>query len=345
VIGIGVIGCGYWGPNLVRNFNSSRSCRLVAVADRDPTRRELMGGLYPGVGVLADGADLIARPDVDAVAIATPVTTHYPLAKQALEAGKHVLVSKPLARSSSEAEELTALAEKNDAVLLVDHTFLYSGAVRTIRDLVRRGDLGDVYYFDSVRVNLGLFQPDVNVLWDLAAHDLAIMDFVLGAEAAQVSAVGADPLSYSSQGHESIAYVTVRYESGVLAHFHVSWLSPVKVRRTLICGSRRMVVYDHLDPDHQVKLYDKGVELPSLSQRHEALVQYRVGDMRAPKIDQTEALQTECAHFVECCEGRAVPETPGALGVRVVRLLEAAEHSLRHEGRLVPLGSFVPRPL
>ncbi len=333
---IGIIGCGYWGPNLVRNFWMEPSCGVRAIADLSDDRLRTMSRTYPGIRTTRNSREITHSDDIDAVVIATPVSTHYELAKAALEQGKHVLVTKPLAQNSEQAAHLVELAERHGRTLLVDHTFLFTGAVMKIRELIRSGEIGDVYAFDSVRVNLGLLQSDVNVLWDLATHDISILDYVLDEPPVAVSAVGADPLRYSRHGLESVAYVTFRLESGALAHVHASWLSPVKIRRTLISGSRRMLVYDHLDPDHQIKLYDKGVDISSDEDRYQALVQYRIGDMAAPKIDPTEALAREAAHFVSCCENGTVPLSDGADGLRVVLMLEAAQRSIR-EGREIPL--------
>lgn len=336
---VAVIGCGYWGPNLVRNFQKLPVCDMVAVCDRDPARVAALRALYPHLAGETDSEALLADASIDAVAIATPVSTHYTLARAALLGGKHVLVSKPMTVTLAQAEELIRIAREGGRVLMVDHTFVYTGAVRAIRDLVRGGELGEIHYFDSVRVNLGLLQPDVNVLWDLGPHDFSIMDYVLGLDPVSISAVGVDPLRYSRDGLQSVGYVTVRLQSGPIAHFSLSWLSPVKIRRTLISGSRRMVVYDHLDPDHQVKVYDRGVELHTREEQYKALVQYRAGDMYAPKVDQTEALEVECGHFIACCRGEAEPVTGGEAGRRIVRLLEAAQQSMERGGEVIPLAA------
>ncbi len=326
---VAVIGCGYWGPNLVRNFVKVSACQVVGVADLDPTRLEGVRRLYPAVQCTTDPGDLLASDEIDAVAIATPISSHFDLARSALRRGKHVLVEKPMTATAAEGEELIALAAARRRVLMVDHTFIYSGAVQKIRELIGRGELGQIYYYDAVRVNLGLFQHDVNVLWDLAPHDFSIMTFLLDSEPRRVTAVGAAPVQTDGWRRESVAYVTVEFGGELLAHFHLNWLSPVKIRRTLIGGSRKFVVYDHLDPDNQVKIFDRGVELlPDRDARYRALVQYRTGDMLAPKIDQTEALEVTCRHFVECILTGRRPLTDGAAGLRVVRLLEAAQRSL-----------------
>jgi predicted dehydrogenase len=335
---VGVIGCGYWGPNLVRNFFKLQDCEVVAVADLDPMRLQQIQRLYPKLETTTGAVGLINRSDIDAVAVVTPVSTHYELAHAALRAGKHVLVSKSMTATSAQAEELIALAERQQRILMVDHTFIYGGPVRKIRELIDQGELGQIYYYDSVRVNLGLFQRDVNVLWDLAPHDLSIMTYLIGKEPVSVSALGARPVNSGNYQHKSVAYVTIRFADETLAHVHVSWLSPVKIRRTLIGGSRKMVVYDHLDPDNQVKVYDKGVEVRSPEEQHQALVQYRLGDMYAPKVDQTEALEIECQHFVDCGLGQAKPITDGYSGLKVVRLLEAAQQSMERDGEVIHLG-------
>lgn len=327
-----VIGYGYWGPNLLRNLHQTPGCKAVALCDRDRSRLDAAKRTYPHLEVTPDADSLIRRRDIDAVVIATPVSSHAPLARAALREGKDVLVSKPLTATSAEAQELLDLAGANGRILMVDHTFVFSGAVRRVRELIERGDLGTLLYFDSVRVNLGLLQSDVNVLWDLAPHDLSILDYLLGRDPLSISAVGAAPIILKDWAHESVAYITLRYPDAFMAHIHVNWLSPIKLRRTLIGGSRKMVVYDHLDPDNQVKIYDRGVELSDGDTASRARVQYRVGDMFAPKVDQTEALQLECRHFLECIRNRSRPITDGRAGARVIRLLELAQESLRQGG-------------
>lgn len=334
---IGLIGYGYWGPNLLRNFIKSPDCEVVAVADRDEQRLSGIARVFPGLRTLRSADDLLSDKGIDAVVISTPISTHCDLASRALARGKHVLVEKPMASTVAQASRLVALADRRRLTLMVDHTFIYSGAVKTIKGLVQSGDVGDVYYYDSVRVNLGLFQQDVNVLWDLAPHDFSIMSHVLNAKPKTVWAVGACLPHSKGWKTESVAYVTIEFADGMLAHFHLNWLSPVKVRRTLIGGSKRMIVYDHLDPDNQVKVFDKGVEMHSESERYQLLVQYRAGDMWAPKIDQTEALETVCRHFLQCVTTGAPPLSDGQAGLDNVRLLAAAERSLRHQGKAVKL--------
>jgi predicted dehydrogenase len=337
VIRVGVIGFGYWGPNLARNFHECPATTLVAVADPQPARLADAARRFPGSATLESAEALLARPGVDAVAIATPVVTHAPLALAALRAGKHVLVEKPLAASVAEGEAMVAEADRRGLVLMVDHTFVYTPAVRRIRQLVDGGDLGDIYYYDSVRINLGLFQHDVNVLWDLAVHDLSIMDYVLGRHPVSVSATG---MSHVPGKPEDVAYLTMFYEGTLLGHVHASWLAPVKVRRTLIGGSRRMIVFDDLEASEKVKVYDRGISVdPSPEDRYQVLVGYRSGDMWAPHLPVAEALQQEVAHFAECIASGAVPLTDGYAGLRMVRLLEAGRRSLEERGATVPLAA------
>ncbi|MFY9556400.1 MAG: Gfo/Idh/MocA family oxidoreductase [Blastocatellia bacterium] len=335
MIGIGVVGYGYWGPNLVRNFAEAPGATLVSVSDLRVERLVEAQRRYPFLKTAEQFRDVLADPSIHAVAIATPVSSHFDLAMQALESNKHVLIEKPLAADAEKAARLIDEANRRKLVLMVDHTFVYTGAVRKIRDLVAAGDLGDIYYYDSVRVNLGLFQHDVSVIWDLAVHDLAILDFVLPSKPVAVSATG---ISHITGQPENVAYITLFFSDSKIAHLHVNWLAPVKVRRTLIGGSERMIVYDDLEPSEKVKVYDKGVTVsPGREQVYELLVSYRSGDMWAPKLDQTEGLQKEVRHFIDCIEHNKSPETDGAAGLRVVSLLDAAERSMHQRGRLVEL--------
>jgi len=327
---VGVMGCGYWGPKLIRNFMKARGCQVAAVADVDRAKLEAVQSLYPTLVTTTSAQDLLGSRDIDAVIIATPIVTHYELAKEALSRGKHVLIEKPMTATVAQAHELIRLAEQHHRVLMVDHTFVYTGAVRKIRETIEAGELGDLYYYDSVRVNLGLFQHDANVLWDLLPHDFSIMIYLLNKKWSRVSAVGAAPVQSDGWRRESIAYVAVEFTDGTLAHFHVNWLSPTKVRRTMIGGSRKMIIYDHLDPDNQVKIFDHGVKIRTDRERYQALVEYRIGDMIAPKIDQTEALETVCEHFIECARTGRRPLTDGFVGLRVVELLEASQQALEH---------------
>jgi predicted dehydrogenase len=343
VIRLGVIGYGYWGPNLVRNFAEVPGCQLVAVSDMRADRLAAVRARYPGVRTFADPNQLMSERRIDAVAIVTPVSTHYDLAMQALKAGKHVLVEKPLAVTADQAAQLVDEAERRKLVLSVDHTFVYTGAVRKMRELVHSGGVGDIYYYDSVRVNLGLFQHDVSVMWDLAVHDLAIMDYVLPLKPIAVSATG---MSHLEGKPENIAFLTLFFENRLIAHLHVNWLAPVKVRRTLVGGSKKMIVYDDLEPSEKIKVYDKGVTLtnetasPGPQQRYRMLVDYRSGDMWAPRLDITEALTTEARHFISCVEAGQPTMTDGQAGLRVVRILEAATESIAMRGRIVELDAM-----
>jgi predicted dehydrogenase len=335
MIGVGIVGLGYWGPNLLRNFAECAGARVKAICDLRDDRLASASGRYPGVAVTTNAREIFANPAIDAVAIATPVSTHFDLAMQALQAGKHVLVEKPIAASSTDAQRLIEEAERRRLVLMVDHTFVYTGAVKKIASLVSSGELGDLYYYDSVRVNLGLFQHDVNVIWDLAVHDLSIMDYVLPLRPRAVSATG---MSHVTGGHENIAYLTLLFDHRLIAHLHVNWLAPVKVRRTLIGGSQRMIVYDDLEPSDKIKIYDRGITLNnSPDSLLQMLVGYRSGDMWAPRLDAAEALRTETAHFVDCIEHGTAPLTDAASGLRVVRLVEAASESMKARGRPIDL--------
>jgi predicted dehydrogenase len=334
-VGVGIIGYGYWGPNLVRNFAEQPGSTLVAVSDLSVDRLTEVHARYPQVKVTTDCADLISDPQVDAVVIATPVSTHYDLTRRALQAGKHVLVTKPITADSTQAMELIEAAEQRSLVLMVDHTFVYTGAVQTIKQIVESGNLGQVYYYDSVRVNLGLFQKDVNVLWDLAVHDLSIMDYVLGQEPVAVAATG----SAHIQGHQvNIAYLTCYFDGSLISHHHVNWLAPLKVRRTLIGGARQMVVYDDLEPSEKVKVYDKGITVAGDPQgARETMIGYRTGDMWAPQVSLTEGLRMEAQHFLECVTHGRQPLTDGHCGLRLVRILEGAARSLAERGQPVTL--------
>ena len=329
MVNVGVIGCGYWGPKLIRNFAQVEGCNLLAVADTNLARLDAVKGLSPGVDTTTSAQEILHAREIDAVVIATPISTHFELAKEALETGKHVFIEKPMTTSVVQAQQLIDLSDLRHRVLMVDHTFIYTGAVRKLKTLIDSGELGDIYYYDSVRVNLGLFQPDTNVLWDLAPHDFALMTYLLDKRPVGISAVGSCPVRWNGWKQESIAYITIEFGDNAMAHFHVNWLSPVKLRRTLIGGSRKMVIYDHLDPDNQLKIYDKGIDIQETQGRLHALVQYRLGDLLAPKVDQTEALAVACQHFVDCIRTGDRPLTDGQAGLRVVELLEAAQLSMR----------------
>jgi len=335
MIGIGVIGFGYWGPNLVRNFSELQKSKVLAICDARPERLKSAQLRYPGVETTNDFRELMDHKGIDAIAIATPVSSHYELAMESLKAGKHVLVEKPLTMTSEQGARLIDEAEKRSLTLMVDHTFLYTGAVRKIKDLVDANGVGEVYYYDSVRVNLGLFQHDVNVIWDLAVHDLSIMDYVLGMEPVAVSATG---ISHVTGKPEDIAYLTLFFDSRVIAHIHVNWLAPVKVRSTLIGGDKKMIVYDDLEPSEKIKIYDKGITLGNNGEGiYKEMIGYRTGDMWAPKLDTAEALKLEAVHFLQCIEEKKKPVTDGAAGLRIVKILEAATESMKEHGRPLEL--------
>lgn len=337
MIRIGVIGYGYWGPNLVRNFYEATGAQVACVSDLRADRLAAVTKRYPTIRTTQNFRELIEDPAIDAVAIATPVSTHYELALRALQEGKHVLVEKPLASDTAQVQRLMEMAAKRNCVLMVDHTFVYTGAVRKIRDLVESGTLGEIYYYDSTRVNLGLFQHDVNVLWDLAVHDLSIMDYVLPFHPCAVSATG---LSHVPGGTENVAYLTLFFEGSQIAHIHANWLAPVKLRRTLIGASGKMIVYDDLEQSEKIKLYDKGITLSNHQnpeKLYQILVGYRTGDMLAPNLDTTEALRREADHFIRCIEQSEEPITDGSAGLRVVEILQAASQSMAQRGRPVDL--------
>ena len=335
---IGIIGAGYWGPNLLRNFSENESATVPWISDLDAKRLAALGRRYPSVRTTENYQDLIIDPALDAIVIATPVDTHYRFALEAINAGKHVLVEKPLTSSVAEAEELIAAAEHNGVNLMVDHTFVYTGAVRKIKELVESGELGDLLYFDSVRINLGLFQRDINVVWDLAPHDLSLMDYIIGKQPFGLSAIGS---CHIAKGIENIAYLLLKFEDEFIAHFHFNWLAPVKIRRTLLGGSKKMIVYDDIEPTEKIRVYDKGVtktEIESDSDREDAyrtLISYRTGDVWVPKLDGTEALRYVCAEFLDSIAEKRAPLTDGQAGLRVVRLLEAAQTSISNGGQVV----------
>jgi predicted dehydrogenase len=335
MIKVGVIGYGYWGPNVARNFNQPGVSQVVAIADRSDNCQHRAQEAFPQARVTADAQEILRSPDVDVVAVVTPVWTHYELAKAALNHGKHIFVEKPFTASVAQAEELIELAASKNLQIMVDHTFLFTGAVRKIRQLVDEGVLGNLFYYDSTRVNLGLFQHDINVVWDLAPHDLAIMDYLIQKEPEALVATGEKHLN----GLVDIAFLTVYFPGNVVAHINVNWLSPVKVRTTLIGGEKKMVVWNDLEADEKIKIYDKGVSVKNGEGMYNLLVSYRSGDMWAPRVEQTEALKAEVGHFVDCISANRAPINDGLAGLRVVRLLEAAEKSLKSRGRLIEIES------
>jgi predicted dehydrogenase len=330
---IGVIGYGYWGPNIVRNFHRGSESRVEMVCDRSSRMLERVSRAHPDIKTTNDCMDVLKSPDIDAVAVVTPVWTHYELAKQALANGKHLFIEKPFTCNVSQADELIDLAEAKGLLIMVDHTFLFTGAVRKIRQFVDDGTLGKLYYYDSTRVNLGLFQHDINVLWDLAPHDLSIMDYLIDSKAEAISATGQKHLN----GHEDVAYVTVYFPNKVIAHINVNWLSPVKVRTTLIGGENKMLVWNDLEADEKIRLYDKGVEIQNSSNVYDLLVSYRSGDMWAPQVERIEALEAEAAHFVDCICNDKQPANDGHAGRRVVQMLQAASQSVQNRGEAVAL--------
>jgi predicted dehydrogenase len=329
----GVIGYGYWGPNVVRNLDSLEDVKVLAVADNSPMARRRIHKAYPGVQVTAESSEVICSKDIDAIAVVTPVWTHYDITKAALENGKHVFVEKPFTSSVAQAEELIELAALKKLQIMVDHTFLFTGAVKKIGQLLQEGALGKIYYYDSTRVNLGLFQHDVNVIWDLAPHDLSIIDHLIKETPEAISATGQTHLN----GFEDVAFMTLYFPNKIIAHINVNWLSPVKVRTTLIGGEKKMLVWNDLEADEKIKIYDKGVNITDREGLYNLLVNYRSGDMWAPQVEQVEALRLELAYFIECISNNKTPFNDGAAGLRVVKMLEAANESVRRRGAFVNL--------
>src|SRR5881296_2964365 len=330
---LGVIGYGYWGPNIVRNFSSQPDCQLVAICDKKPKAVAQVLSRHPAVHATSNPDEVTSSPKVDAVAIVTPVSTHYELARKALENGKHVFVEKPFTATSAQAEELIELAERKNLQTMVDHTFLFNPAVRKIKELVDAGVLGPLYYYDSTRVNLGLFQHDVNVIWDLAPHDMSIMDYIIQEKPEAVVATGGTHLNCLAD----LAFITVYFPNKVVAHINVNWLSPVKVRTTLIGGEKKMLVWNDLEADEKIKVYDKGVQITNGQSVYELLVSYRSGDVWAPRVEQAEALKLELEYFMDCIRNDRTPFNDGLAGLRVVKLLEAADQSLKERGKIVRL--------
>jgi len=329
---MGVIGYGYWGPNIVRNFNTANGSEVTMVCDMNQQILKKVKKVYPQINVTDNIDELIKSPDVDAIAIATPVFTHHDLAKKALEAGKSVFIEKPFTYTVAEAEDLIELAAKKKLKLMVDHTFLYTGAVRKIRQVIDDGVLGNLYYFDSSRVNLGLFQHDVNVVWDLAPHDISIMDYVIGEKPQAVVATG---IGHFGRGLEDVAYLTFYYDHNIIAHINVNWLSPVKVRTTLIGGEKKMLVWNDLDPDEKIKIYDKGVQVKTKEGKYNLLVDYRSGDMWSPKVEATEALKLMAEKFVDYVENGGTIINDGIAGLNNIKMLVAANKSLTNKGGMV----------
>lgn len=329
MIGLGVIGYGYWGPNVARNFHGVEGSRVVAVCDRCTPSLRRAKEAFPNARLTSSSEEVVSSKDIDAIAVVTPVWSHYQLAKMALLSGKHVFVEKPFTSTSAEAEELIEIAQQRNLTIMVDHTFLFTGTVRRIRQLIKEGTLGKLYYYDSMRVNLGLFQHDINVVWDLAPHDLSILDYLIGTQPETVVATGESHLN----GVEDVAFITLYFPANVIAHVNVNWLSPVKVRTTLIGGEKRMLVWNDLEVDEKIKIYDKGVMMKSQKDVYGLLVSYRSGDMWAPRIEQNEALRTEAAYFIECVTNQKTPFNDGVAGLRIVRMLEAADQSIKQKGK------------
>jgi predicted dehydrogenase len=336
-LGLAIIGYGYWGPNLARCFAETEGCRVEAIVDASPAALGRAAKRYPYAKMLADWREALADPAIDAVAIATPVRTHFEIAEAALKAGRHVLVEKPMTETCQQAQRLIEAADRGGRTLMVDHTFVYAPAVQKMKELVASDDLGEVYYYDSTRINLGLFQRDVNVIWDLAVHDLAILQYVLGGAPTAVSANG---VSHVPGTPENMAHIALYLQNGAVAHLNVNWLAPLKVRQVLVGGSRKMIVWDDLEASEKIKVYDRGVTLTdSVEQLYSMLVSYRIGDMWAPRLATTEPLLIEAAHFVDCIRTGKRPITDGRLGLQVVEMLEAATRSMRLRGHPV---EFVP---
>jgi len=335
LIGVGVAGLGYWGPNLVRNLGASPRLELRWLCDLDADRMELIGRQYPKARRAVTFADMLADERLDAVVIATPAPSHYRLAKEALQAGKHVLVEKPMAMATAEAEELVGLAREMDRVLLVDHIFVYTPSVRKMAELVRAGEVGDILFFDSVRINLGVFQHDVSVLWDLAPHDLSIIDHLIAHGPESVMAIGT---SSTPHAVEDVVHLHLQYGGGLLASFHLNWLSPVKVRHFMVGGSRRSMLYNELDSSGRLKVYDRGIDVSAdPAGIRDVLISYRSGDVVSPRLDEVEPLSRLVEHFADCIDGRARPITGAEQGLRIVRILEAAQQSLANGSRRVRL--------
>jgi predicted dehydrogenase len=330
---MGVVGYGYWGPNIVRNLRSLDGCQVVGVCDQSPAAMRRIKQAHPDLNVTTNCSELLESKEIDAVAVVTPVCTHFDLAKAALQNGKHVFVEKPFTATVRQAEELVELAERKNLKIMVDHTFLFTGAVRKIRELIDEGVLGDLYYYDSTRVNLGLFQHDVSVIWDLAPHDLSIMSYLIPEEPEAVVATGQSHLN----GLVDVAFLTVYFPGNTIAHINVNWLSPVKVRTTLLGGEKKMLVWNDLEADEKLKIYDKGAQISNGQGLYDLMVSYRSGDMWAPKVEQTEALKVELGHFVDCVLQDRTPLNDGIAGLRVVKLLEAADRSLKERGRAVQI--------
>jgi predicted dehydrogenase len=333
---VGIIGLGYWGPNLVRNFLAHSDVKSVVACDINEERLKTISHRFPSV-ILSNSCEETLTGDCDLIVIATPVASHYPIAKKALQNGKHLWVEKPFTADISEAEELIELAESKNLQIFVDHTFIYNGAVIKMKELIDKNELGNILYFDSERINLGLFQKDVNVIWDLAPHDLSIMQYILGKKAKAISANGIANFN----GKENIAHISIYFDDNCFAHFHVNWVSPVKIRRMIVGGDKKMLVYDDMENFEKIKVYDSGIEIKEAEKIHEALVQYRIGDMFSPKVNQTEALALGAKECIDSIKQDRRPLTSGYDGLEVVKLLEASDKSLKSMGQIVEINHLV----
>ncbi|MEW5691884.1 MAG: Gfo/Idh/MocA family oxidoreductase [Candidatus Hydrogenedentota bacterium] len=334
MIKVGVIGYGYWGPNIARNFNIIESAKLIAICDSDKKARERARKMYPYVNIVANSDDIIKSKDIDVIAIVTPVSSHFNLAKKALQNGKHIFIEKPFISNSVQGEELIQIAEKKKLTIMVDHTYIFTGSIKKIKELIDNKIVGNLFYYDSTRVNLGLFQHDVNVIWDLAVHDVAIMDFLINKKPVAVSATGS---KHFCRDLEDVAFLTLYFNDNFIAHFNVNWLSPVKIRLTLIGGDKKMVLWNDLESDEKIKIYDKGVDIKTVEGKYKLLVDYRSGDMYAPKLERKEALKTEIEYFIECIEKNKRVINDGYAGLRVIKILEASNKSLKKFGRYIKL--------
>lgn len=331
---IGIIGYGYWGPNLVRNFNNVAGSKVHTVCDFREDRLKIVAKTYPGTIVSTNTDDILLNKDIDAVVIATPVFAHFPIAKKALENGKHVLLEKPMTSSVKEAEELMNIAAQKGKLLMVDHTFLYTGSMKKMKQLIDDGSIGNIRYFDSTRINLGLFQPDVNVLWDLAPHDISMLLYMVNKKPYSVNATG---ISHTKNGIENIAYLTVNYQDDLIGHFSCSWTSPVKLRTLLIGGDKKMLVFNDLEPSEKIRVYDTGYDYKSDEEKNRLLVDYRTGDVHIPKIEMKEALLSMAEDFTNCIKTGNTPLSHAGLGLEVTRILEASQQSIKNNGKEIKL--------
>lgn len=332
MINFAVIGYGYWGPNIVRNLISQKEAQVKTVCDVSPKALHKAKELYPGIALSRDYKKAIKSTQIDAVAIVTPVSTHFPLAKMALENGKHIFIEKPFTTTVNQAEELIKIAKKNKCQIMVDQTFIFTGAVGKIKEIIDGNVLGELNYYDSTRASLGLFQHDVNVIWDLAPHDFSIIDYIIKNKPLSLTAQGVDHVGH---GRENIAYITLHYEHNLIVHINVNWLSPVKIRTTFIGGKKKMLLWDDLATDEKIKIYDKGINVDNKENINKLKVEYRSGDMFSPRVDHAEALKKELEYFIQCLKKGKTPINNGHSGLRVVKMLELADQSLKNNGKLL----------